>query len=337
MIAARERAADSVAETARRTRRRAIIVAGGVPVVVALAAAITMITWLPDLPGTVAVHWGNDGPDEFGSPWLSIILTFVLPVAYSAFAVSSAAKPTPAGLLGANQKVILVAGVWLAVMLGVSAAGSLFVQRGLADATDAGAITLPMLLGVGLGIVCAAGAWVLLPATDASSRPSTSPRPIEATATERLSWSRTVSLRGGVLVLAVGAVVAAAIATVLAAVFAREGVWIIGAVFIVLLVAALTTTRWRVTADHRGLLVRGGLGWPRVTIAPSDIREVRVVDVDPAADFGGWGWRTDTTGRTGVVMQAGSAIEVTRASGKRFIVTVDDAETGAGVIAAFIR
>ena len=89
---------------------------------------------------------------------------------------------------------------------------------------------------------------------------------------------------------------------------------------------------WRVRADRRGFSVRGALGWPRVSIPATDIAAVRVVDVDPTADFGGWGWRWGSGRRTGIIMRRGAAIEVTRRDGRRLVVTVDDADNAAAVL-----
>ena len=53
-------------------------------------------------------------------------------------------------------------------------------------------------------------------------------------------------------------------------------------------------------------------------------------------EFGGWGLRLSVEGRFGVVLRQGEAIEVTRANGRRFLVTVDDAATGAALLQALI-
>jgi len=51
-------------------------------------------------------------------------------------------------------------------------------------------------------------------------------------------------------------------------------------------------------------------------------------------EFGGWGVRTSVaTGATGVVLRSGEAIEIHRTGGRRFLVTVDDAATGAALLA----
>ena len=102
------------------------------------------------------------------------------------------------------------------------------------------------------------------------------------------------------------------------------------AAFVVLL--SIGMSFWRVRADRRGFAVRGILGWPQVSIPASDVAEVRVIQVNPTADFGGWGWRWAPGNRTGIILRAGDAIEVTRRNGKRLVVTVDDAETAARVV-----
>ena len=58
--------------------------------------------------------------------------------------------------------------------------------------------------------------------------------------------------------------------------------------------------------------------------------------VDPAAEFGGWGFRLGLDGRFGIVLHAGEAIQVERRHGRPLVVTVDDAQTGAGLLAALV-
>lgn len=42
------------------------------------------------------------------------------------------------------------------------------------------------------------------------------------------------------------------------------------------------------------------------------------------------------TGATGVVLRSGEAIEVQRTGGRRFVVTVDDAQTGAALLGTLV-
>ena len=105
----------------------------------------------------------------------------------------------------------------------------------------------------------------------------------------------------------------------------------IAASLIVIGVLFLLNGRVRVTADRRGLTVLVGLlGLPRVRIAAEDIVSATAADVSPAS-FGGWGYRF-VPGGSGVILRSGPALIVTRRSGRRFTVSVDDAETAAGVL-----
>ena len=101
-----------------------------------------------------------------------------------------------------------------------------------------------------------------------------------------------------------------------------------------LLIAILTVTMlvFRVRIDRRGLLVRSLIGWPRTRIPLDDIDDVATATIDPLREFGGWGWRIAVDGRRGVVLRAGEALQVTRAKGRVFVVTVDGAAEAAAVL-----
>ena len=139
------------------------------------------------------------------------------------------------------------------------------------------------------------------------------------------------------VILFVSAVMLVTVGTVvLTAVAAPEAVGFALVTLVVVSLLAVMTSWWTVTVDRRGLRAVSAFGWPRVLIPLHEIREVNAIQVSPTADFGGWGWRWDAAGRSGIVMRAGSAVQVTRASGKKFVVTVDDADTAASVLAALV-
>jgi hypothetical protein len=104
----------------------------------------------------------------------------------------------------------------------------------------------------------------------------------------------------------------------------------------VVAVAGLLTVllgRAHVTVDRRGLTVSlGPFGWPRVRVPADDVAEVTVAEISPM-QFGGWGYRI-VPGGSGVILRAGEALIVTRRSGRRFTVTVDNADTAAGLLTA---
>lgn len=317
-------------------RRRVLLVGGLIPVLIAAIATATMVSWITELPDPIAIHWSGSSADGFGPVWLMVFLPLCLVVAFSAFAVLSARKPTANGVLTGSQKIVLVTSVWMSTLLAVGVGGSVFIQRGLQDAADAGGVGWFMLAGALGGLLLAVPAWFLLPATDPSPHAAIDPEPLELHATERVSWTRTVLLATAALVVALIAIAGAIVAVLITVTNSPEGVWFAVSSLVVVSVLVIGTGSWRVSVDRRGLRVRSGLGWPRVTIPLTDIEAVHVVDIDPTADFGGWGWRWDAAGRSGIVMRRGPAIQVTRSSGKKFVITVDDATTGAAVLAALL-
>lgn len=325
-----------VEKRARTTRRRALVIGAGIPIVIALVTLALLSTWIPQLPDPIAVHWSGGGPDGFGPAMPFILLPLGITLVFSLFVAVWSWRPTPSGRRTWNQKFLAATSLWLATLLNVGIGGSVAMQRGLVDAHDAPDVGPWLAIGAGAGLVAAVVGWFLLPPAEKVDEAGTSPRPVDIQGQERVSWSRSARL-GNIalavialtLVVAIGAVVVAMIASRGASAFA-----VIVFVFVALLVA--TNTWWRVSADHRGFIARGIFGWPRKRIPLDDIRSVQVVDVNPSRDFGGWGWRWAGQGRSGIILRAGEGIEVTEAGGRRFVVTVDDAATGAGVLAALI-
>jgi hypothetical protein len=326
-------------ETSRSTRRRAILVGGVIPVAISLAGTVLMLSWMPELPDPVATHWSGSEADGFGPAWLLALTPLGIALAFAAFALWGAWSQTPSGRLTANQKFLLVSGVWLSVLLTVGITQSLSIQRGLADASKVGsgdAVGLSLLIGCVLGLALAVPAWFVLPRADTEHAEVPDAEPLAVGETERVSWSRTVRLGGVALGVLVGSMVLFFVIAVFTTVASSRITWSVVGVLVVVMLLVLATATWRVSADRRGLIVRSALGWPRVIIPAEDIHQVSVITVNPAGDFGGWGWRRDVAGRTGIIMRAGQAMQVTRASGKRFVVTVDDAEIGASVLAAVV-
>jgi hypothetical protein len=99
-----------------------------------------------------------------------------------------------------------------------------------------------------------------------------------------------------------------------------------------LLVLLLAMTQFSVRVDVFGLTVRSALGWPRAYIPADEIERADVVEVNPFAEFGGWGWRVGRNGRTGVVLRTGPALQVTQSGDRCFVITVDDAGTAAALL-----
>ena len=193
-------------------------------------------------------------------------------------------------------------------------------------AASAAEVTLPadrLLIAAGIAVVAGALGYLVTPSQPPAPEepPGT---PVAVGATERVSWSRRVESR---MSLALGAIV-----VVGGIVLGWLAGWLPGALLIVVgLAVLLLGSSALVTVDRRGLVVSlGALGWPRLRVPADDIVSVTAGDVSPA-QFGGWGYRI-VPGGSGVVMRSGPALIVTRRSGRRFTVTVDDAGTAAGLL-----
>lgn len=111
---------------------------------------------------------------------------------------------------------------------------------------------------------------------------------------------------------------------------------LLGALTLVLFAMMLATSAFHVRVDREGLTVVSLLGFPRFHVPLSDIRGVAVGEVSPMGEFGGYGIRS-TVGASGVVLRRGPAITITRTSGRRFVVTVDDAARGGALLDALVR
>jgi hypothetical protein len=101
--------------------------------------------------------------------------------------------------------------------------------------------------------------------------------------------------------------------------------------FVVVVFASAIATSFKVRVDQGGITAWSAVGWPRFVVKAEDVESVAVVRVDGLGEFGGFGIRS-SVGAKGIIMRNGEALEVTRKSGKRLVITVGDAETGAALL-----
>ncbi|GAA4188490.1 DUF1648 domain-containing protein [Microbacterium oryzae] len=330
-------------ERARAIRRFRWV---GLYVPVALFALIALVqtVLLPAMPDPAATHWGpTGGPDGFGPAWTFPLMTLLVGGGSTALI----AGITLAGIASPNRPIsyrFITAVIWWEVgLLGIGLSSTFFAQLGLDDARDAGTALWGLGAGFLLGLALGAIAWRLsieVPGEDEA----VAPEPVPLSAGERAVWLRTATMaRSGWIVLGallgvllvVGLVVLALDVAHLGA--PSAGTWItFGSLALVAFLVG-TGCVARVRVDEEGLTVRTPIGWPRVRIPREEIRSAEVVFVSPMAEYGGWGWRYGAGSGWGAVLRAGDALRVTRTNGKVFTVTVDDAETAAGLLAAMDR
>lgn len=338
----------------RRARTAFLWVGVIVPLAMIAVAAIIVALWLPEIPEPSAIHWGTDGVDGYGPGWTHLVVLAGIAAMIVVFALlawfahrlpeKGGAAPTTAAekphwsptarFLGATN--LGVAGlIALVTLVGVGS------QRGLDDAARTPDIGFAVFGGFVLLVVGGVIGWFAQPSTP--PRPSLAPaeaEPLAASASERVVWIGTATIaRGGLAVLGGSVLVVCALAAVILATGAGDTwslVIMLGSVAAVIF-ALVVTFAFRVRIGPAGLLVRSRVGWPKVEIPARDVASVRTVDVHPFGEFGGWGFRYGLDGRTGVVLRRGEGIEVTRVDGRRFVVTIDDAETAAAALATAVQ
>lgn len=320
----------------RRARRALIIVGLVLPAVITVIAAILIARWVPDLPDPAALHWGVDGVDGFGPPavylWLTLGLGLGLP-ALMIFSVLGMAREQWGGAARLLGAVALGLSGFSAIVNG----GSVALQRGLDDATQAGPILPVVIAGFCTLMVLTAAGWVLQPDVHPAPAAPLKPAHVAAIAAgERVTWLATARMhRGAVLGISATMVILVAVTAVMV-VQAAEALWIPLLTFAIIGLAFASSASFRVRAGADGLTVRSQLGVPRVHVPLDDIVSVRAVQCHPFGEFGGFGRRVGMDGRTGIVLRTGPAIEIERRGRHPLVVTVDGAEVGAATLQAYL-
>lgn len=316
-----------------------VVIGMVLPAVVVGAGLLLQWLWRSELPSPVAIHWGDSGPDSFAELWVLTASAFgfglLLPLLITAVALPSIRAGRASTFM-----VRLMAGVGLGTSLLVAGTltGGLAVQRGLDDAQEAGPIG-----GITVMVLLAA---VVVPAVLVLLIPKSTPqRPLREEAGslglregESVMWVRRIQMTSSirwVLYLSMGMVL------VTTAVTAQESpLWVIllmGAVVVILLLAALTATQFSMRIDAEGLRLRSvPLGWPSVRVGLDEITSVSSGEISGMSEFGGWGLRM-APGARGIILQDGEALRVERSGKPALVVTVDDAAEAADVLASLLQ
>ncbi|MHC2999413.1 DUF1648 domain-containing protein [Microbacterium sp. HJ5] len=326
----------NVSEPVRRARRAYLVVALWVPLALTAVAVALMLIWLPEVPSTIAVHWGGDGqPDGFGPAWSAPLMAAAVGCGLAALFGAIGWGAGRAGEWGPTLRFLGALGCGTTAFLLVLVTASFAAQRGLADAAGAASIGLPLLLGLGAGAAAGVVAWFAQPAVSVSGCSPTAAVPDVALAEgEHAAWLRTTTMSRPAMVAILGVTLLMAALAVAAGVLGGALGWLFALLALLFTVLTATSCVFRVSVSDAGLRVRSVAGLPRFGVPLADVQSATVVRVDPTAEFGGWGFRLGLDGRFGIVLHAGEAIQVVRRHGRTFVVTVDDAATGAGLLTA---
>jgi hypothetical protein len=148
---------------------------------------------------------------------------------------------------------------------------------------------------------------------------------------EHATWVRTVEMPALPWAMGIGVGLAVLLGA-LALLAGRTVGWVTVVTLVLATALMVLLGRWTITVDHSGLTARSVLPRPRTEVPLDEVESAEVIDVQPFAQFGGWGYRIAASGRVGIVVRRGEGILVHRTGGRQLVVTVDDAATGAALL-----
>lgn len=294
--------------------------------------------WWDSLPTVVPHHWNASGaPDAFGSRASFPIATTVIAVALPALMMIFALPGLLRGRRGPTYRLLTAFALGVAVLGSVLTTGNTWLHRGVTEGGPWPSTTPVSVGALVAGAVLGTLAFFAQPRQDVTRPDIHTPAGLNLGEQERAVWMQTTTIPlwgRALLTVASGAFLAGAVG-LLASGNATAGVPMVIALVVVILSAAMATA-FRVRVDQRGITVVSTVGWPRFTVPAIDVESVAVVGVDGLGEFGGFGIRS-AAGATGIIMRNGEALEVTRRGGRRLVITVDDADTGAALLMAFAK
>jgi len=298
------------------------------PLLVAVGGIVLLATVAPE---TVALHWGANGVDRVGgSAELIAVLAVLVPV-FTATMVAAALVALRNGTTRGYLRVLVGVSTGFAVMITGGLVGSTLSQGSAVDVASLPVSTalVPLLLAAAAGAAIGLLLSTLAPAVPAPAASGIPVVPLPLAQSEVAYWSARVLSPPAVIALVIAAIVVVDVICVVAGL----PIWL-PVIYSLVLIVLGSLLGWHVVVDREGLRATGLLGFPVVRARPQEITGVGVDTIRALRDFGGWGFRVDSQGRWGVIVRSGSAIQVDRVGTSPLVITVDDAENGAALLAA---
>lgn len=258
----------------RRARRIALAVGAGLPVALTAAAFVVMIVVLPQVPDPAATHWAVDGSADGFAPahtylWMLLGMGLALPVGMTAAMLAATHNNW-----GITPRMLASVSAALATFSAVSMPGSLWIQRGLVDASAAPSVLPVLFAALGAGVVVGTLAWLmqpalrLLPGVEAAPAGEVRLRP-----GEHVAWVGTATIaRSGIVVLGIGLGILLVLTVVLAG---SPAGWIVLVTTVVVGALVVSSATIRVRIGRSGLAVRSPLGWPKFALPLDEIARGR--------------------------------------------------------------
>ncbi|NLA65029.1 MAG: DUF1648 domain-containing protein [Leucobacter sp.] len=321
-------------------RHAARVVGLILPLTLTFVATLVTAMWVPRMPDPMAVHWGADfRPDGFGPPWSNVALslgTGLLLTAMYFLQHLQRARPG-AAQWGPMHRFLPAMILGTVTLLQVISVATAWLQLDAVHATETPATGWVIMIAFVLWVSVSVVAYLVQPKLriDAPETAFTQPMPLKAD--ERAIWfGEARAAKPFVYVMGPSIAVLFGATVWLFSIGAEPiAAWITLGCTALLAVLFLTNTWFRVRVDRSGLTARSAVGWPVYRVPIEDVKAVRVVEINPFAEYGGWGVRHSPNG-FGIVLRAGEGIVVDRHSRSRtFAVTVDDAASAGSLLAAF--
>lgn len=317
------------------SRRRIAIFGIALPAAALTAALVLTLLWIPRLPNPVAVHWAFSGtPNGFGPPATYLVITALAWLLWLAIAIPNL-RLARKGRYWATSRWNLTLGTWIACLLSGVTIGGQIVQLDLPTSAEAPSVAGPLLWSLVGATALALVTYAGLPKGQPQATRGGQITPTPLRPGEKAAWlSEATSPKWITIpVFVVGS--ASLVAGVAAALGRTPDAWPLLGVGAILLIVLGAFTTFKVSVGSEGLVVRSYLGWPGKRVALARIRSVELVEVDPIAQWGGYGWRS-RPGGSALVTRKGVGLQVTMTSGKTFTVTAEDSAGGARLLAALI-
>jgi hypothetical protein len=314
--------------------RRFILVALVVPLAIVAAGVVIQLVLLPQVPATIAVHWNAAGePNRYAPAWTQPLATLAFGAGIALLLGLTTLPGLRRGDRGPTYRLLGAISAAIATLVTVAFTWTFAMQAG-GDATVS--IWPALIASFASAAVVGVIAWFVQPAERRVAVTASAAAPVSIAPGERVVWLRTTSMApAAAIAIVLGVVILAVAAFTAWLAGAPDGlVWLLGGMTLLLLVLAATTVSFHVRVDESGITVRSVMGLPRFRVPLAEVATASKVEVTPMGEFGGWGIRLGAGRRLGIILRAGDAIEVARANGRRLVVTVDDAETGAGLLQA---
>lgn len=318
----------------RKNLGRATLAA--LPFLLALVADLVLLAVFRDrLPEQLASHFQADGRanGHMGQVWYAVANVLLFAVTGALWALTVVRGK----FFGQAYRWLIAGGYAFAGFLGWMMAAVLLANVDAGDVVkgETQGASLPMWqLAVALGVaVLAAGLGLVLAALG--------PVPEQPAAIGQAGDGARISLADGEVAgwaRSAGGWWRPLIALVLVAVgvvLLFGSGWVAALPPLILGVLLAVFARPYVVVDRRGITISGMLPWPRLRVPLDRIETATSRDINPLAEYGGWGYRI-RPGRSGLMIRSGEGIVATLAGGRVFAVTVDDSATGAALLNTLI-